>query len=479
MKRIFGNRKTAGHWVFAGVLALGLAGAKALWAAGDDAAATETGAAAATLSQAEQDAIAKAVDEKLAAPKGVKVEIHGFAELDLIGDDTQSFKEAVGNAAVAKAGTTAGDNGQMLASPRNSRLAFLATAPEMDGWKSKGYLELDFLGYDPAPNYAAPSTTAAPNNTEAAFYSQPGIRIRHAYVDAQKDGWDIMAGQFWTLFGFQADTMLGSMTPGLALPGELFQRTPQVRVSKSFGDDAKLQLSVAADRPEESGSMVPNFDGGIRFSLGSLKGRFALPTNPVNAVPFSIGLSGTLRNYAYGTAGSNVNLNQGAQGQAVAADAMIPVLPLDDQGDGPSLVLAGEWTAGTGDGDQLFGWTGGTAPLSAAANGINLDAGVAGFSGANFTLLDLQSWQGQLQFHLPKSCATFITAGYGETYSDNVGTVAGTYNDESVMFANVVHDFNPNVRAGVEYDRFDTHYIAGAGFDAVDHRVLVTSWYRF
>ncbi len=208
-------------------------------------------------------------------------------------------------------------------------------------------------------------------------------------------------------------------------------------------------------------------------------------------MPFSLGLSGTLRNYTYGTVGTNVNLNQSAEGQAMALDALIPVIP-SDTGDGPSLVLTGEWTVGKGDGDEMFLYSGGLPALSTTTNGINLDSGVGGFNGAgNFTLVDIKSYNGQVQFHLPKNLGTYLTVGYGEVFSDNIGGLTGggataskLYNDDSVMFANLMHDFNANIRAGVEYDRFDTHYVTGAvgtgsGSDAIDHRVMVSSWYRF
>ena len=71
MTRNLKNRWKAARFLGAGlILALCLSGTQALRAAGDDAAATPTAAAPATLSQAEQDAIAKAVAEKLAATQG-------------------------------------------------------------------------------------------------------------------------------------------------------------------------------------------------------------------------------------------------------------------------------------------------------------------------------------------------------------------------------------------------------------------------
>lgn len=472
MSETLKKSRGAGNWLLGGMVLILCLGVMPLRAAGAD---NADAGDSASLSQAQLDAINKAVDEKLAASKGgPTVAIHGFAELDVIGDDSQSFKDSVGNTAVALPGTTSGDNGQMVMSARDTRLGFAAQMPEMDGWKGKGYVEIDFFGL------AASSTTTP----EASFYTTPAIRLRHAYVDAQKDGWDILAGQYWSLFGWQCDFMLGSMTPSLALPGDLFERTPQVRVSKTLGidGDSKVQLAVSADRPEESASKVPNFNGGIRLTLGGMKARYSLPIGAVNSVPFSIGLSGTLRSYTYGAPASVVSLNQSAQGQAVAVDTIIPLLPVDDSGNGPSLVLAGEWTIGNGDADQMFGWTGGLGAMSAGTTfGASLDAGVAGYTPAgSFTLVDIQSWNGQLQFHLPKDWASFITAGYGETFSDNVANLKGaTFNDNYVLFANVVHDFNSNIRAGVEYDRFDTHYVAGTGYDALDHRVMAAGWYRF
>src|ERR1035441_6279784 len=147
--------------------------------------------------------------------QSLQVEVHGFAETDMIGDTTQSFNETVGNSAVKFPGTYAGNNGWTQFSLRNSRLSFLAQASEIDGWKTKGYIEADFLGYDPGPGFGATtpaSNNLATNNNEYKFYTQPTFRLRHAYMDAQKDGWEILAGQWWTLFGWNMDYVLASVS---------------------------------------------------------------------------------------------------------------------------------------------------------------------------------------------------------------------------------------------------------------------------
>ena len=398
----------------------------------------------------------------------LKVEVHGFAELDYIFDDTQMGlgTETIGdNAQIPHPGTVAQRNGQSQFSPRNSRFDFLAQQT-VDGWLTKGYIEGDFLG--------------ANNAAENKEYTQPTFRIRHAFLDIQKDGWDIMAGQYWTLFGWNMDNVLATLDVS-PIMGSLYQRTPRLSVMKTFGNnDVQAQLAVDAERPEQASSSVPNFNGGIRFSWNGMKAQFAYATGGSKLVPLSVGISGRLATYSY-LNGAVVN---DVTAQGVAVDAQIPLLAITDpsHNDDSTLILTGEWLGGKGVGDALNGWNGGNATTPGITNlgDGNLDQGDAGTLGAAFKLIDDQSWNAQLQFHLPQSIGTYMTVGYGETYGDNViGLTGTTYNDVNGMFVNVVQDFTNNVRAGIEYSRFDDHYIGGAGSNAIDHRLQLSTWYRF
>jgi hypothetical protein len=398
------------------------------------------------------------------------IEVHGFEELDAIFDDTQMGlgSETIGNnAQIPKPGTAAQDNGQAQFSPRNSRFDFLAQST-VDGWLTKGYVEGDFLG--------------ATNTAENKEYTQPTFRIRHAYLDVQKDGWDIMAGQYWTLFGWNMDNVLATLDVS-PIMGTLYQRTPRISVMKTFGGDAQVQLAVDAERPEEAFSMVPNFDGGIRFLLNGMKAQFAYATGGSKFVPMSIGISGRLATYAYAVAGTLDYKD--VTGQGVAVDAQIPILASTALKDESTLILTGEWMAGKGVADALNGWNGGGATSGSA---LIADAGIAGTVGTAFTLIDDESWNSQLQFHLPQAVGTYFTVGYGETYTDNAvgltyAAAALPYNDVTGVFANIVQDFTNNVRVGVEYSRFDDHYIKGganvAPIDGIDHRIQLSTWYRF
>ncbi len=404
--------------------------------------------------------------------QGAQIEIHGFAESDYITDsETTGMNEYISNKALAKQGTLAGQSEQTQFSLRNSRVDFLAK-DTVGGWLTKGYVEGDFLG--------------ASNTAESNLYVAPTFRIRHAYLEALKDGWDIMAGQYWTLFGWNMDYVIASVQPQPVM-GTFYERTPRLGVMKTLGDDFQVQIAVDAERPEESLSAYPNFNGGIRFLLSDWKGAFSYATGATKIVPLSLGISGTIRNYADGATAANNWTNTNYEGSGVAVDAMIPVLPATDNDD-CSLVIAGECTMSKGAGDELNGWSGGATPVTAAGNEVIADSGIAGFKtvGGTFGLIDAQSWNAQLQFHFPKSWGTYVTGAYGEVYSDNIGTFTGaSYNDDNNFIANIMQDVTNEVRVAIEYDFAQTHYLApyntGKGLDniAYDNRVLMSSWYRF
>lgn len=391
--------------------------------------------------------------------QSMEVEIHGFAETDFDFDSELTGKqEFINNTALPKQGTLAGQSNQLQYSVRNSRIDFLAKTT-VDGWLTKGYIEGDFLG--------------AANSPEFKLYTQPTFRVRHCYLDVQKDGWDIMAGQYWTLFGWNMDYVLASVQPQ-PIMGTVYERNPRVSVMKTFGSDTQVQVAVDTERPEMSASAFPTFSGGIRLLLNTWKGEFSYATGGSHKAPLSIGISGTLRTYANGATAGNNWTNTFYQGKAVDVDTMIPILPADDSGF--SLTATGEWVAGTGCGDTYDGLSYGVGANPGTYTLDNL--GIAGLSGGAFTLIDTQAWNGQVQLHFPKSTGCFITAGYGELFSDNVGTITGaTFNDDQNMFANVMEDFTDNVRVAVEVDMPQTHYLNGDV--AKDTRIAMGTWYRF
>ena len=133
------------------------------------------------------------------------------------------------------------------------------------------------------------------------------------------------------------------------------------------------------------------------------------------------------------------------------------------------MALVAEGTLGGGYGDEFVGWTGG---LSQTTNGTtvpatptnpNLDAGLGGFDASgDFHVVQLRSFHASLQYHFPEGWDTFLTVGYGQLSANNVATLTGaTYDRAETLWANLFHDFSPQVRVGVEAGYYQTRYVSG------------------
>src|SRR6185503_7726817 len=118
--------------------------------------------------------------------------MYGFVEADHIFDSTESFNDGAGNGQVARPGTYQGDHSRLMFGVRNSRIGFRLRAPEYHRVRVSALLEMDFLGNQP------------PGVTEAAFFTNPGFRIRHFNLKMETPIVDVLVGQYWQLFGWQS-----------------------------------------------------------------------------------------------------------------------------------------------------------------------------------------------------------------------------------------------------------------------------------
>jgi hypothetical protein len=436
------------------------------------------------------------------AKKGPSVEIHGFAQADYINDSTESFAETVGDGKVvlpAAPGTpNSGNNGQSQFSLRNSRISLLAKENVAD-WMFKGYIETDFLGVNDG------STV---NGNEYKFFSQPTLRLRHAYVQGDTtDGWEILAGQYWTLFGWNMDYVLATVAEAPVM-GTLYERVPQLKVQKTLGDasGAQVQLAVSAEQPDQTIGQVPNLNAGIRLVMNDMKGYFCGSTGASKLQPMSLGLSMRNAYYVWSDGRDNNVLDQSVWGSSFAGDILVPIVQATEGHDDMSVVLTAEWTAGAGDtlpfngggfGGLSTTWStvtnsggGYTFGTPAAGSGVNtvLDGGEGtAYAGSNgLQLIQLQSYNAQIQITLPKSIGTIITGGYGEVFASNdnaFATALGSqlYNDDSNWFANVMQDVSKSVRVGLEVAQFSTHYTSATNGvqNPTDNRIQLSTWYRF
>lgn len=405
--------------------------------------------------------------------------VGGFIESDAIFDTTRSLTEVAGNTAIAKKGTFAGENPRTQFSLRNSRLIFNFTAPVTDGWKTRGYLENDFLGYDPSP---------AVGQTEASNATNPTLRIRHAYLAAENGSFKILAGQNWTLFGWEPDYVLATVSEA-PVAGTMYQRTPRIGAvdTLAFGEGQRVELGLSLSRPTQKDSAIPNVDGGIRWSNDNLKSGFSAPTGDIKTQPLSVGLSGTFREFESPQSFDQKTYSPAA---AMAVNALIPILTSDDgKSTAHTLTLTGEFTVGRGYSDEFPSFTGGLVQEVAGSsntNGsnVNLDPGLGGYNAqGSFELVHLRTFNAQLQYHL--SGDTYATLGYGQIYSDNVNDFAGgvgqnsssLYDSSETYFLNLVHDFTSKVRLAGEVSQFATHYVLGG--ITHDNRAMLSAFYRF
>lgn len=419
----------------------------------------------------------------------LKIKLGGFVEFDTLFDSSRSISEFAGSAPVARKNTFDGENGRTQFSLRNSRIALGAEGPAFSSWKPRAIFEMDFLGYDPV-------ATTANNQSESAFYSSPTFRIRHAYLELKTDTTEILAGQTWSLFGWQPFYVPTTVSVPPST-GTVFERTQRLSVIRQFSPQPDspqvLRAGIALVRPTQRDSQIPNIDAGFRWSLESTRSGFASANSEIKNQPLSIAVSSTFREFKSPRAGTSVADLVATPALAFALDAFIPLVPASDDKDTTrTLSLIGEYSFGRGYGDEFPNWSGGVLQSgvtnqssNATGSNLNLDAGIGGYnSRQEFELVHLQSFNGQLQFHASES--GFFTVGYAQLYSNNLSDFLGSpgiaanklYDRSEIYFINWILDLSKNVRIGLEFSQFATHYVSD-GASTHQNRIAATSFYRF
>lgn len=346
---------------------------------------------------------------------------YGYARFDAIHDTTQSFDDGIQPNLIARAGTYRGDHRRMNVTARDSRFGVFVGAPTFHGLKTSVQLEFDFFGIPP---------TDARKHDVAVFSP---IRMRHAYFKLETSVVDVIAGQYYTLFGWNGH-FYPATAAFLGVPGQVYHRDPQLRIEKAlkFGN-AALTVAAAAARSGQRDSGFPDAHAGILFEhhgwSGAAMSGFGRPT----LTPISLGVSGIYRRFEVpqfrAEPGSEALR---AQGWGVAAQAMLPVIPATSVEDrGNSLVLNGEFSIGTGIADEYTGMDGGsrlpllpnpTKSTPALIYPQNIDPGLITFD-RNWELqtIDWQGFVAGLQYYLPIGGGkVWIAGNYAQIKSDNL-----------------------------------------------------------
>jgi hypothetical protein len=417
---------------------------------------------------------------------------YGFVEADMIHDSTQSFNDLAGNGSVARAGTYAAGHDRMIFGARNSRLGFKLKGPDGDWLRSSAIAEMDFFGNQPQ---GSPSPAGSPALSESAYFANPTFRIRHMALKLETPWVDILVGQYWQLFGWQSNFHPNSVQIQ-GLPGQVYSRAPQLRLSHTFkSDPVNAELAVAASRPPQRDAGLPDGQAGLRFTLNNWRGLHTAGSTGTAVDPASIGVSGVARRFRLPEYANTPTATQTINGYGVSVDGLIPVLPARPQAPGNALTLTASFAYGQAIADLFTGLSGGTslAPLPADASGkpssfaMDIDNGLVIFDATG--VLRAIRWQATMvgaQYYFPTPFRLWISANYAHMHSSDIQNLAATTGTNSAAklfdrsdFAdgNLFVDVTGSIRFGLEYAWFRQHYLDGV--QGKNHRVQLSGFYIF
>src|SRR5579872_2703983 len=104
---------------------------------------------------------------------------------------------------------------------RDSRLGVFVAAPTYQGIKSSSQIEFDFYGLVPTDARIHDSVVFGP------------VRIRLAFLKLETPIFDVIAGQYYDLFGWNGSYYVGTVGY-LGVPAEVYHRNPQLRLEKTL-----------------------------------------------------------------------------------------------------------------------------------------------------------------------------------------------------------------------------------------------------
>jgi hypothetical protein len=402
--------------------------------------------------------------------------LYGFAELDAIYDSTQSYNEVAGNALVQRPETYKGSHRRLTFGARNSRLGFRVRSEVAPDVKVGGLIEVDFLGNQPS------------DASEGQTFTNPALRMRQAIVELESPWVNVVAGETWQLFGWQP-RFLPTSVQIQGLPGELFGRAPQFRVSHVHKTEpVDFEIAVAAARAPQRDSGTPDGQAGLRATLNKWRGMHTSNATATSIEGLTLGVSGVVRHFAVPELAATPGAQHTATGYGLALNALLPVIPATPEKKGNSLTLTGAFVRGTGISDLFVALTGGVAfpPLptpkgatTAPTFPSGIDAGMVTYDKAG-TLRTI-GWQSFLvgaEYYLPPSGRVFVAGNFAQVSSNDVDDLAPK-GMKLARFAdaNVFVDVVSGLRLGVEYAWFHQTYVDGV--TAKNHRGQMSAYFIF
>jgi hypothetical protein len=431
--------------------------------------------------------------------------LYGFLEGDMILDSTRSLTEVAGGTLIARGGTSNGSNARFTFGVRNTRLGIRMKAPEFYGVRTSAMLESDFLGNQPGIQTGPYPGTPLPSNpytSEGAYFTNPTFRIRHAEFKIETPVVDVMFGQYWQLFGWGSAYQPNSVEIQ-GLPGEIYARTPQLRLSKALkADPVTLELAVAAVRPVQRDSGMPDGEAGLRFSVDSWTGTQTTGSTGTQTAPLSVAVTGLARRVEVNQFATSSKYTNELTMSALAIDGFIPIVPGTKEKKDNSFSVQGEFATGYGYADMFSSTNFGvgflvppgagfaTTPTSLKATYFSpdIDPGIVAYDGlGHLHGVQLTSYVLGAQYYLPGvDGKLWISGNYSHQQSANSHDYAassGAVDRTATLYAQDWFDFNlfvdpvPGVRVGVEYANTRDTYVDG--LFSVNHRGQMSGFFIF
>lgn len=373
--------------------------------------------------------------------------IGGFVKLDYAYNSVNfgnSGSLTPGSGAIAKGGSTAGQQEQSIFSARQSRLWFKAAGPEFMGAKTNALIEGDFYG---DPSAAAES---------------PQFRMRLAYGSLDWANTQVLFGQNWDIFGpFLASTV--DFRSGATTGAPNNPRVPQIRVTQKvkLNEDNTLSLVLGVQDPNQDGNnntqaltanttsgavstvaltnygAAVNTAGQIMFSskmLGSAPGYFGLAMKPLTLGVFGL--------YGNSKLTSAAAANKTVDSYGYGLYGFVPVLKSSD-GKSRAMTMSLE--------GQVY--QAANMAFNTATAGTVFDATSANPNAAKGYGLGAQAIFYPMQ-------ELGITAGYGRRGAMDYAQYKGADFQKSTtqFYSNVSYDLNAAVRVMAEYQHLQTQY---------------------
>ena len=356
----------------------------------------------------------------------VQVTPYGYIKFDAIHDSSRTAFGEVGAWVMPETAIGGGER-ELTFSAREARLGLNLVAPETRGVKTTGRIEADFYEEIATPNKYAP-------------------RLRLAYVDlAWENGWSLRFGQDWdTYVSFHPDMVDAS---ALAYQGHLYNRHPQVRVTKDvkLGENTTLTTKFAVQYGRNNEGLVP---GGQSYeniaSVPSFHGSFVLKPRLLTDRQSTFAISGmygreSVRGVENTTAYESWLIHGGVQ------------LPLSQR-----FTLQG------------IAW-----------KGANLDNHFGGISQGidviKGTEVSTRGGWGQFVYTPTKNTRASVGYGIEDPVDDDLSGDARTRTDR--IFTNFFYNATSNVTFGIEYALMRTDYAVSKNME--NHRVNFAVFYRF